>query len=420
MSESAMPPASSSTSRMPPTSSHRLPTVSASEALLSLQSRGPRSISTGLEQLNAILSATNAGLGRGKITEVWGPSGSGKTSLAQTSNGNTRPEQWNFGGLGRCVCFCHGLYALYAPAHMVTDATTTFAKCRLSQFLAANLAENEADQDEQHRLNRFHAYSTPTVAHLLALTLHPPQTFPPPGTSLMIIDDLHAIFEVSYPRNRANTFSSHKSEAARWAAGRRYGIMATLMSALKKLAALHDMAIVVTTGCATRVRSGSGLGAVLVPGMGGAEWEAGISNRLVMFRDFKLGSWAQQQQDFESARYIGLQKNNGVAFSDEGETGQVVAFTMSKEGLRDLVNKDSTADAPVVTLAASSPSKSRKRPHADTADGTAEGRDEYGWFNGDEVDAEGLVDDAALLEDEEVATTAVPGEDQPAAIVIED
>lgn len=62
--------------------SDRLPTVSASEALLSLQSRGPRSISTGLDQLNSLLGATNAGLGRGKITEIWGPCGSAKSSLA--------------------------------------------------------------------------------------------------------------------------------------------------------------------------------------------------------------------------------------------------------------------------------------------------------------------------------------------------
>jgi hypothetical protein len=235
----------------------------------------------------------------------------------------------------------------------------------------------------------------------------------------MVIDDLHAIFEVSYPRNRANTFSSHKSEAARWAAGRRYGIMGTLISALKKLTALNDMAILITTGCATRVRSGSGLGAVLVPGMGGAEWEAGITNRLVMFRDFKLGSWAQQQQNPESARYIGLQKNNGVAFSDEGETGQVVPFILDKDGLRDVVNGDSAADAPIVTLAAS-PSKIRKRPYAEIADGTAEGRDEYGWPNGDEADTEGLIDEAALLEDDEAAATAAPQDDNPATIIIDD
>lgn len=224
----------------------------------------------------------------------------------------------------------------------------------------------------------------------------------------MVIDDLHSIFEISYPRSRANTFSSHKSEAAKWAAGRRYGIMASLISALKKLAALNDMAILVTTGCATRVRPGSGLGALLVPGMGGAEWEAGISNRLVMFRDFKLGSWAQQQQNPESARYVGLQKVGGVAFSDQGETGQLVPFVINKTGLQDVVDKDSTADVPVVTLAASSPSKRRKRPYAEIADATTEeGRDEYGWLNADEAAAEGLVDEAALIEDDETAAPAV-------------
>ncbi|KAI4716042.1 P-loop containing nucleoside triphosphate hydrolase protein, partial [Aureobasidium sp. EXF-10727] len=377
--------------------SDRLATVSASEALLNIQARGPRSISTGLGQLDALLSTANPGLGRANITEIWGPSGSGKTSLAlQTAT-----------------------HALNNGSSVVwVDATTAFANSRLNHFLAANLDASDSDHDT--RLDRFHAYSTPTLAHLLALTLHPPQSFPPPGTALMVLDDLQAIFEVSYPRNRANTFSSHKSEAARWAAGRRYGIMGTLISALKKLAALNDMAIIVTTGCATRVRPASGLGAVLVPGMGGAEWEAGISNRLVMFRDFRLGSWAQQQQNPESARYIGLQKNSGVAFSDEGETGQVVPFSIDKDGLKDVVNKDSTADAPVVILAASSPSKVRKRPYSEIADGTAEGRDEYGWLNGDEADAEGLIDEAALLEDDEDAASPVPDEENPATIVIDD
>ncbi|KAH0339309.1 P-loop containing nucleoside triphosphate hydrolase protein, partial [Aureobasidium melanogenum] len=400
MSEPAvsLPPPSApcSTARGLPPSSRR----SRIYQLPAYRSRGPRTISTGLDQLNAILGATKTGgLGRGTITEIWGPSGSGKTSLAlQTAT-----------------------HALNNGSSVVwVDATTAFAKSRLNDFLAANPFAHGSEPDQDTRLQRFHNLSTPTVAHLLALTLHPPQSFPSPGTALMVIDDLHAIFEVSYPRNRANTFSSHKSEAARWAAGRRYGIMGTLISALKRLAALNDMAIVVTTGCATRVRPGSGLGAVLVPGMGGAEWEAGISNRLVMFRDFKLGSWAQQQQHPESARYIGLQKNNGVAFSDEGETGQLVAYTIDKDGLKDIVNQDSTADAPVVTLAASSPSKIRKRPYAEIADGTAEGRDEYGWLNGDEADAEGLIDEAALLEDDEAAATAAPEDDTPATIIIDD
>jgi hypothetical protein len=108
-----------------------------------------------------------------------------------------------------------------------------------------------------------------------------------------------------------------------------------------------------------------------------------------------------------------------VAFSDEGETGQVIPFILDKDGLKDIVNGDSIAEAPVVTLAAS-PSRIRKRPYADIADGTAEGRDEYGWLNGDEADTEGLIDDAALLEDDEAAATAAAHDDNPVTIVIDD
>lgn len=66
--------------------------MSASEALRALQTRGPRTISTGLSQLDRLLAGaqlrsedTNSkdnGLERGKITEVWGPSGAGKTAFA--------------------------------------------------------------------------------------------------------------------------------------------------------------------------------------------------------------------------------------------------------------------------------------------------------------------------------------------------
>ena len=66
----------------------RLPTVSASQALQTLHARGSRAVSTGLSQLNRILSPqsppgynTTGGLKRGKITEIFGPSGVGKTAF---------------------------------------------------------------------------------------------------------------------------------------------------------------------------------------------------------------------------------------------------------------------------------------------------------------------------------------------------
>lgn len=187
--------------------------------------------------------------------------------------------------------------------------------------------------DDECGTNDFSPYFTPTVAHLIALIMHAPSSFPPPNTSLMIIDGIHSIFDVAYPRHSVNNYSN-KNDAAKWASGRRYSVLNSLMAALKKLAALNDMAILVTTGCATRVRSGSGFGAHLVPGVGGMEWESGISNRLVIFRDFASMKERlvkrQSGGDATSARFIGLQKVNGTAFGDEGDIGYLIPFMIEK------------------------------------------------------------------------------------------
>ncbi|KAK8210169.1 hypothetical protein M8818_003657 [Zalaria obscura] len=80
---------SSGSAKLPSSSQDRLPTVSASDALQSLQAKGPRAVSTGLATLDAALSGhtigaskKNGGLEFGKVTELWGPPGSGKTAFA--------------------------------------------------------------------------------------------------------------------------------------------------------------------------------------------------------------------------------------------------------------------------------------------------------------------------------------------------
>lgn len=67
---------------------HRLPTISASQALQSLNAPGARAAPTGLTQLDKLLApldlpgrAVAGGYARGKVTEVYGPSGVGKTAL---------------------------------------------------------------------------------------------------------------------------------------------------------------------------------------------------------------------------------------------------------------------------------------------------------------------------------------------------
>jgi predicted ATP-dependent serine protease len=70
-------------------SSHRLPTVSASAALLKLTSGQTKAVSTGLPHLDQILygktpgvsGAGSGGFSRGQVIEVYGPPGVGKTTL---------------------------------------------------------------------------------------------------------------------------------------------------------------------------------------------------------------------------------------------------------------------------------------------------------------------------------------------------
>ena len=95
---------SSSASQLHSSSSHRLPTVSASAAIQHLSSdTRSRTFSTGLAQLDCLLvGALNgegaqgdgalmqsvkdgkkcAGVERGTILEIWGPAGSGKSTFA--------------------------------------------------------------------------------------------------------------------------------------------------------------------------------------------------------------------------------------------------------------------------------------------------------------------------------------------------
>lgn len=217
----------------------------------------------------------------------------------------------------------------------------------------------------------------------------------------MVIDGIHLIFDVAYPRYGPNGFSN-RNENTKWASSRRYSMLGTLVSSLKKLAILHDMAIIVTTGCATRVRSGSGLGAVLVPGVSGTEWDDGITNRLVLFRDFASLEDRAQGQDGNtpSRRLIGLQKVHGNAFGEAGDIGCFLPFIIDKAGPRDTDESVSLPTSESFSLAVSSPVKGRKRVHQEIADSDDDAASEYGWLDDD---AEGIIDAAALNEDPDVA-----------------
>ena len=105
--------------------------------------------------------------------------------------------------------------------------------------------------------------------------------------------------------------------------------MNDLISALSKVAALHDIALLITSQTITKIRAGSR--ALLVPAISGAEWENGISTRLVLFRDWVAGKGKCNPADaatLQNARFAGILKANGMTLANEGGVGEVVAFTI--------------------------------------------------------------------------------------------
>jgi hypothetical protein len=174
--------------------------------------------------------------------------------------------------------------------------------------------------------SRFHHVAAPTLAHVLALFMHSPASFPPQNTSLVVIDSLSTLIDNAYPRN---VEGKNKNDQSRWAAGRRFTLINELISTFSKFAALHDLALLVTCQTITRIRGSSR--ALLVPAISGVEWENGVSTRLALFRDWVRQGNAKDTADADrlrKTRFAGLVKMNGVVLADEGSVGSVVPFVI--------------------------------------------------------------------------------------------
>lgn len=244
------------------------------------------------------------------------------------------------------------------------------------------------------------------------------------------MDSLATLVDNAYPRNQRDRTTQAKTEHSRWAAGRRFAIVNELISTFTRFAATHDVALLVTSQTITRIRGASR--AVLVPAMSGVEWENGVSTRLVLFRDWMSSDGTNDKSEaarLRRARFVGLNKANGVILAEEGGVGNVVAFTIERVskfepysqrrkqyrmrrscadamqfGLQDLNLSANDITALPVLSAQARPSK---RPFAeldgDVDEDAAEepNSDElYGWIEDDEVAAEGLlIDDTPVIDD---------------------
>ncbi|TGO21034.1 hypothetical protein BPAE_0247g00120 [Botrytis paeoniae] len=318
-------------------SPHRMPTVSAAQALQDLESSPTRCIPTGLANLDLALQSkdplqvsTSAdqihrGIPRGKVTEIYGPPGVGKTTLGS------------------------------------------------SQILQ-KLPSSEPLNDDT-LLSNFNHFTTPTLSHLLALLTHTTQNFPPENTSLIIIDSFSTLIDSAFPRN-ADSTSTPKKPGVPNPSSRKFPLLQYLINALQKLATTRNIAIIILTQCVTKMRPG--LGAALIPSISATAWEQGLGCRVALFRDW---GWDDDEGNkVDGVRFAQVIKVDGTTLS-EGR-GIFAAFVIGKVGISSITPNRGSPLLPRPAPAVALPTQKRKRAEFEIPD--SEDDEDYGWAEEDE------------------------------------
>ncbi|KAG4418802.1 hypothetical protein IFR04_008084 [Cadophora malorum] len=282
---------------------HRMPTVSAAQALQDLRTSPTRSFSDA--------ESLPGGVSRGMMTEIYGPPGVGKTAI----------------GMQIAASALHG-----GEGVVWIDASHPISGSRLTQILTSHkpTTSNSAPSELatlSSLLSNFTHFSTPSLAHLLALLTHPTASNPPPNASLIVIDSFSTLITNAFPRSTDASGTPRKPGAPNPSA-RKFHILQHLISSLSKLATTRNIAIVVTSQCVTKMRPGAG--AVLVPAVNATAWEQGLGCRLELMRDW---GWEDEEGGMvDGVRLARVLKAEGVAVGGI----RLVGFTIRETGLHSL------------------------------------------------------------------------------------
>ncbi|KAL2257047.1 hypothetical protein VTK26DRAFT_733 [Humicola hyalothermophila] len=335
-------------------STHRLPTVSAAQALQDLEGGENNCISTSLAALDVSLShglggADHGGIQKGHVTEVWGPPGVGKTAFGIQLAANCLAKS-------RRVVWVDGFHRL--PIERLRAITRAEAG-----------GEGEGDV---RRFDGFTHYACPSLAHLIALLCRPTASCIQEGTSLVVVDSLSALINHAFPKLPETRWGiDAKGSKGPSTPARRLQMLQYIVNSLQKLAATRDLAVVILTQCATKMQAERG--ATLTPAINATVWEQGISTRLVLFRN-----WAQEGDEARGLRFVGIQKVNGKAMP--AVVDRVFAFRVEKTGLDSVDCSDTQSPRNFASTPA------RKRKLGDTEFEIADSEDEdYGWDDDVEI-----------------------------------
>ncbi|KAI9890294.1 MAG: hypothetical protein M1814_004329 [Vezdaea aestivalis] len=323
---------------------HRLPTVSASLAISgpfeSSVANGP--IQTGLPQLDldlqdritSILETDKirpGGLSRRQITEIFGPPGSGKTALAiQTcTNAINRGQTVVWIDCGGCL-----------------------AGPRLRGVVAENLCPEEtglgpSTEGIDNFLLNLHHFSTPSLAHLVALLFAPSSLSRFIKPSLVIIDSLSLCFpptNTGPPLKSVHSPSKAFQDTSHWLSARALSISGDFITRLNRYAATKNTAVVVLTQ--TNLRARENKGASMQPALKTDAWDRGLTTRIVVFRD-----WADETTRADvgkdhgtchtiKARFACVMKRGGVKIPLNEAMDRITSFEINQAGIAPLAAID--------------------------------------------------------------------------------
>ncbi|KAF7716354.1 DNA recombination/repair Rad51-like protein [Penicillium ucsense] len=316
--------------------------ISASQSL-NASAAVRESISTGLPRLNEALDdfsmdepRRSGGIVRGHVTEVFGPPGAGKTSFALSAASQALRDG------GKVVW---------------VDTGSPLATSRLESITP--------------HLNNLIYFRAPTLPHLLALLIRPPKEFPPPETTLLIIDSISSLFpayflSASELKDRLAQGKIPDKPQLQWLLNRKWNVIGDIATHLTRLAA-RNIAVLALNQTHTKIKGQPR--ATLHPVVAGGTWETNVQTRIVLYRDLP------------DLRFAEVTKRAGRMMAVR-LAELIVPFRVCDGGL-EAVDEPSSPDHTAPT-----PTRKRKADNevADSQDEDSE--EEFEWLNDTSLDDE--------------------------------
>ncbi|PYH30992.1 uncharacterized protein BO87DRAFT_365893 [Aspergillus neoniger CBS 115656] len=242
------------------------------------------------------------GLPVGHVTEVFGPPGAGKTMLGLNAAA---------GALGR------------GEGVVWIDTASPLPRPRLRKLLES---QSPTSPSSPRSLTENLTYiRAPTLPHLLSLFHHPPASFPPPNTTLLVIDSVSAPFTPYFPNpSDINQPQQAQRDVQKWLTTRKWNVISDLAAQLVKFASKANLATLVINQTHTRIRGQ--VRATLSPILSGRGWESCVRARIGVYGDFGYGG------DGGWVRVAEVMKRDGRLVTVRDKT-TVVPFRVANDGL---------------------------------------------------------------------------------------